>query len=1101
MATENYDMITDQREHVLLRPDMYVGSVRTTPEEAMVVREGRIVPATVQVNPGLVRIFIEPLSNAIDNVWRSKKLGYEMRTMKVTLAPDHFIIMNDGYAPPVEPSKDSPQVSVPQMIFGMLMSGSNLNDDEDRLTSGRNGLGVKLTNIYSKDFTVTVGDPKNGRELTLHWERNMAHLNPPRDVKYTNKGGKCMVRCYPDFARFGLAEFGPDLLGLLAKYVVDAAMITGINVYLNEEKVPVRSLAEYAQLYLPADSPTTSAKLATDKEELEVVIAPSPDRRGKTISFVNGIETKDGGVHEAYVRNTLLNALLDKVNPKKGQALTLREATPFFTFFIKYTVPRPEFTSQEKVKLAAPAPKAELPDKLVNAMAKWDVVDEMKSLLKDKDLTTLKKAEKKRGFKRIEGLDPANNAGGKHSADCTLILCEGLSAKTYAVRGIEVGAFGKQGRDWFGIYPLRGKLLNVRNASATTIAGNREITDIIAALNLRHGVDYSDAKNFETLNYGRVMILTDADTDGLHIAGLIINMFDVLYPTLLRRDGFLVNMRTPIVMVYPPTTQKKGDKKKAPLPYYTLEEFAAAPSSSSSRTKYFKGLGSWNPEEAKDSFGRKVISYEAPTGTEEAMGKVFSSKQADERKRWLEAYDPRTVLTLGDRPDVFTLPVAEYLDKELIKFSIDDCRRSIPSVVDGLKESQRKILYAVFLKGLPHTGATMKVAQLAGFVAERTNYHHGEVGLFDTIIKMADNYVGSNNLPLLFRDGQFGSRLSGGKDAANGRYIHTKLEPHTRSLFHPEDDPILTHLYDDGDRVEPAFFIPVIPTLLLNGCTAGIGTGWSTSVPNYALGDIITMVKEWLETGAVTHDPLPSYAGFTGTVEKTATGKYATYGRVEVKEVRGVARAVVTELPVGLWTEKFKDQIEEWMEAKKVKSYKNYSTATEVNFEITLLEDGIKGTVEDMKLKTTLSTTNMVFFTAEGKLKKYDTVQSIVEEWCPLRLAYYARRKEYQLTLLTDEHTRETNKRRFIQDVVAGTIPLRNLSDGDAEALLLRMGYAQVEGSYRYLLSLPFRSLTTTSAEQLAARIRDLDHDITTLKARDPRSLWAEDLSCLEKYK
>ncbi len=1103
MATENYDMITDQREHVLLRPDMYVGSVRTAPEEVSIVREGKIVPATVPVNPGLVRIFIEPLSNAIDNVWRSKKLGYEMRTIKVTLAPDHFVIMNDGYAPPVERSKDNPQVTVPHMIFGMLMSGSNLNDDEDRLTSGRNGLGVKLTNIYSTSFSVTVGDPKNGRELTLTWQRNMSVMAPPRDVKYTNKGGKCIVQSYPDFARFGMTEFSPDLLGLLAKYVVDAAMITGINVYLNEEKVPVRTLSEYANLYLPPDSATTFSKANTDKEELEVVVAPAPDRRGRTVSFVNGIETKEGGVHEAYVRNTLLNALLEKVNPKKGQALTLREALPFFSFFIKYTVPRPEFTSQEKVKLAAPAPKAELPDKLVNAMAKWDVVQEMKSLLKDKDLSTLKKAEKKRGFKRIEGLDPANNAGGKHSAECTLILCEGLSAKTYAVRGIEVGAFGKQGRDWFGIYPLRGKLLNVRNASATTIAGNREITDIIAALNLRHGVDYSDPKNYETLNYGRVMILTDADTDGLHIAGLIINMFDVLYPTLLRRDGFLVNMRTPIVMVYPPApsaTTKKKAVPTPPTPYYTLEEFAAAPSSSTSRTKYFKGLGSWNPEEAKDSFGRKVISYEAPAGTEEAMGKVFSSKQADERKRWLEAYSPSTVLTLGDRPATFNLPIAEYLDKELIKFSIDDCRRSIPSVVDGLKESQRKILYAVFLKGLPHTGATMKVAQLAGFVAERTNYHHGEVGLFDTIIKMADNYVGSNNLPLLFRDGQFGSRLCGGKDAANGRYIHTKLEAHTRALFHPEDDPVLTHLFDDGDKVEPEFFVPVIPTLLLNGCTAGIGTGWSTSVPNYALADILLMVREWIATGTVRHDPVPTYAGFTGTVERTAAGKYATYGRVEVKEVRGVPRAVVTELPVGMWTEKFKDQVEEWLEEKKVKSYKNYSTATEVHFEITLLEDGIKGTVEDMKLRTNLSTTNMVFFTAEGKLKKYDTIQSIVEEWCPLRLTYYARRKEHQLADLRDDLDRESNKRRFVEDVVAGTIPLRTLSDAEADALLDRLKYGKRDGSYRYLLSLPFRSLTTTSAQELAVRIRDLEAAIATLSARDPRDLWSADLSAIEKY-
>jgi DNA topoisomerase-2 len=314
--------------------------------------------------------------------------------------------------------------------------------------------------------------------------------------------------------------------------------------------------------------------------------------------------------------------------------------------------------------------------------------------------------------------------------------------------GIDVGAFGKKGRDWFGIYPLRGKILNVRNSTSSVIAKNREITDIIQALNIRYGVDYKKDENFDTLNYGKVMLLCDSDCDGLHISGLIINLFHSLFPTILERDSsFIINMKTPLVRIY-----MKNDE----ICFYSTEEYKKyilENPDNKGRVKYFKGLGTSSDKEVRNSFGKKVVQYIRDEKTDDNMNKVFHKKFSDQRKVWLEEYDPKYIVDI----DIPKMSISDFVDREMIKFSIDDCKRSIPNVIDGFKESHRKIIYASFLKNLKYSGKTMKVAQLSGFVAEKTNYHHGEQCLFDTITKLAHDFVGSNNIPLLYRDGQFGT--------------------------------------------------------------------------------------------------------------------------------------------------------------------------------------------------------------------------------------------------------------------------------------------------------------------------------------------------------
>lgn len=268
-------------------------------------------------------------------------------------------------------------------------------------------------------------------------------------------------------------------------------------------------------------------------------------------------------------------------------------------------------------------------------------------------------------------------------------------------------------------------------------------------------------------------------------------------------------------------------------------------------------------------------------------------------------------------PDVYIVKkdtkvdLKDFINKELVQYSHADVVRSIPSVVDGLKPSQRKVLYSCFKRRLTQE---MKVAQLAGYCAEHTAYHHGEQSLHATIINMAQDYVGSNNLPLLFPSGQFGTRLQGGKDAASPRYIFTRLNEVTRLIFPESDDSLLSYKEDDGQVVEPEFFIPVVPLVLINGAH-GIGTGWSTYIPPHHPIQVIDALESHLSKKRELGELEPWVKGFQGGIQKSGQTTYMTSG-VAVKKAKGVVDIV--ELPYGMWTSDFKDRLTKMLEEGEV---------------------------------------------------------------------------------------------------------------------------------------------------------------------------------------
>lgn len=328
----------------------------------------------------------------------------------------------------------------------------------------------------------------------------------------------------------------------------------------------------------------------------EVCACAASEGQFNQVSFVNAICTLKGGTHANMVADTLAKKLLTTKTLKKHKKLKPAHVKSHIWVFVNAMIENPSFDSQTKefltLKASAFGSKCDLSDTFLKKFEKSGIVDNILEWANFKESKQLKKQDgsKKNRLTGIPKLDDANDAGGKKSADCTLILTEGDSAKTLAVSGLSV-----VGRDKYGVFPLKGKLLNVRDASKQQQMNNAEIGYLKQILGLQLGKTYQDTKS---LRYGRLMVMTDQDHDGSHIKGLVINFMHSQYPSLLKMPGFMVEFITPIV--------KATKGKNATKVFYTLPEYEDWKKTTANekgwRIKYYKGLGTSTAKEAKEYF-------------------------------------------------------------------------------------------------------------------------------------------------------------------------------------------------------------------------------------------------------------------------------------------------------------------------------------------------------------------------------------------------------------------------------------------------------------------------------------------------------------------
>lgn len=1010
-ATETYQKLT-QLEHILKRPDTYIGSVERTAEQPLWVfnRETKQMEyRKISFVPGFYKIFDEILVNAADNKQRDPGMSY----MKIHINREAgtITVENNGKGIPIE-HHEKENVWIPELVFGHLLAGSNFDDDEKKTVGGRNGYGAKLCNVFSTEFTLECQDSKNGKRYKQTWHNNMTKMDK---AKITSSKSADFVRVtfHPDFERFGMAEgIDDDLEALLYRRVYDmAGTVRGIKVHLNDEALKL-DFKKYCEMYARAIAkergaeegvePAATVILEDSKAHprWEIAFAVS-DGSFQQVSFVNSIATTQGGTHVNYVADKICTSLLKHLDKKKkGHSLKLNHIRNHIFIFVNCLVNNPAFTSQTKEQLTTKASqfgsKCDLTDQFLKKIGQTDAITNILHFAEQKaDKMMAKSDGNKRSRISNAKLVDANLAGTKHGHECTLILTEGDSAKSLAVAGRAI-----LDPDRIGVFPLRGKMLNVRDASLDQITKNQEIQNIKQFLGLKHKMTYTDTKG---LRYGHLMIMADQDHDGSHIKGLLINFLQVQFPSLLKIPDFFREFITPIVKVWQGPNPKKPLKLRSFFTQPQYEEWKEQNQAEMKRWhyKYYKGLGTSSNEDAQVYFTNlddHLKEFGVMQSNEaELLELAFSKKKADARKEWLGNFVPGTYLDHSTKSITYT----DFVNKELILFSMADNMRSIPSMLDGFKPGQRKVMYACLKRNLIKD---KKVIELAGYVSEQTAYHHGEMSLQQTIIGLAQNFVGSNNVNVLEPSGNFGSRLAGGSDAASARYIHTRLSPFARRIFSPLDEPNLEHWVEDGKKIEPKVYAPVIPMVLVNGAD-GIGTGWSTSIPNYNPTDIIRNIRRRM--GRLDGDEekpfetmIPWFRGWKGVAVPKEANRYQFDGTIYMDEK--TREVIIKELPIRMWTDDFKARLEEVIRAEKapsfIKDYKEFNDHNNVHFEIQMDEKHLNAALEDgllekFKLQKQIPTSNLVAFDSRGMIRKYDKVEEIMEEFYGFRMKMYEERK------------------------------------------------------------------------------------------------------------
>ena len=1122
LATK-YQQKTD-KQHILDNPDTYVGSVEHVESKMWIMNSDntQIIEKEINYIPALFKLFDEGIVNCRDHVIRMQQAidngntkSLPVSYIDISIGDDGTISMvNDGNGIDIakHPEYD---IWIPELIFGHLRTSTNYDKSEKKIVGGKNGFGFKLVLIWSQCGSVETIDHVRGLKYIQSFEDNLNIINKPKITKCKTKP-YTKITFKPDYQRLGLPNgLTPDLIALLKRRIYDIGAITNksIKVKYDSNDIPIKSFLPYIDLYIGSkdDKPRVFEEGAP---RWEYAVALAPNQEFMHVSFVNGIHTNKGGKHVEYILNQITRKMVAYIDKKKKITVTANSIKEQLILFLRCDIENPSFDSQTKDYMNTPFNKfgstCSVSDKFIEKLAKMGVMESACAITEVKDQKQAKKTDgtKSKNIKGIPKLIDANWAGTSKSSECTIIFCEGDSAKAGIVSGLS-----SSDRNTIGVYPMKGKMLNVRGEITKKISENKEVIDIKKILGLEMGKKYTEPHQIANLRYGKILFMTDQDLDGSHIKGLGINLFQSQWNSLSKIPNFIGFMNTPILKA------KKGNQE---LNFYNEGEYQEWKDSNNIdgwKIKYYKGLGTSTGKEFREYFqDRKTVAFSYNGDhSDNAIDMVFNKKRADDRKVWLGNYSRDNYLDTN----VETINYEDFINKELIHFSKYDCDRSIPNIMDGLKISLRKILFAAFKKNLTQE---IKVAQFTGYVSEHSGYHHGEASLNGAIVGMAQNFVGSNNINLFMPNGQFGTRLQGGKDSASERYIFTQLSKITRYIFPDQDDKVLKYLDDDGLSVEPTYYTPIIPMILVNG-TKGIGTGFSTDIMCYKPLNIIRCLKNKLKNITESIDFFPYYEGFQGTILKLSDERYLIKGNYQRT---GNDQIQITELPIGTWTDDYKEYIEHLMDTvdkngKKiipiVKDYDDMSKDTNVNIIINLykgklnelennqIDQHCNGLEKIFKLFTTNSNTNMHLFDSDDKLKKYATVEDIINDYYITRLQTYQIRKDYLIKALTQDLLILSNKAKYITDVLNDVIDLRKKTKEQVSQMLSNHNYAIINNDtdYKYLTKLPMDSVTEENVDKITTDCEKKKEELDIITNTTIQQTWLNELGLLEseymKYK
>lgn len=1120
--SELYQLL-QQREHVLKRPDMYIGPVEPRNETAWIVKGRKIMEKSLLLSPGLVQIYNEILVNAIDRQFHSSlseiRIDVDAKTSEIS-------VWNDGGAIPVEIHQSG--LYVPSMVFGEFMSGENFNDTGIRFTGGRNGIGAKATNVFSTSFEVTVDDPGTQQRFYQRWEDNMAiqfphELSPlPPEVQR----GSVKVTFKPDLPLFGLIKIDAAHLSMMRSRAFDAAACTSSNVQVtfNNETLTVQGFQEFSKMTLGNHVAVEEVRDQQGRVRAEVAVAFAEQSGFAALGFVNGIRCSYG-THVKLVTDQITDRIAEMVAQQGTSRPSDATVRQYLRIIVKVLVDNPDFDSQTKTRLTTTTHKLGfdfiLSSEFIETVAELGVLDAAIKAMEATRLRSMQKALSSGPPPSIAKLEDAMNAG-KRGESCTLILTEGDSAKALAVAGL-----AKVGRENFGAFPLKGKLLNVRGANDKQIQSNTEIKHLMHILGLRWGQEFENAEEVADLRYQRVMIFADQDLDGHHIAGLVINLLATLWPSLLKvQPNFLQRFATPLVKVFPKSST--SDTTWPDQEFFSQGDFDAwqrdegADWTKHYRAKYYKGLGTSTRAEALQYFqamDKHVIQVEFEGAKDmEALEKAFEPNRTDDRKEWIKDYDPTEELDYSQDATNFE----DFFDKSFLHFSAYDNVRSIPKLMDGLKPSQRKVLYWA----IRQLKTEKKVSQITGLVSSATSYHHGEQSLVKVIVNLAQDFVGTNNLNLFEPIGMFGTRLHGRDVHASARYINTKLSPLVPYIFLKEDLDLLPPQLEEGNEIEPRMLLPIFPLVLVNGFI-GIGTGWATQGPNFDALQVVDRLMSLIQGEQSDAKLIPSYRGFQGSVTDI-NGRWVSKGNWQILEGEGIDEDLliveITELPVKAWTDDYIQELEKKAEKSRISmNVFKCRDHDDQNVHLLLNLDPEQFAVHNreqalrrfLRLEKSVVSLMWLFTEAEDQsqsLQFFQDAEMVLEAFYRARRPFYAQRKERMIQQISHQVQRLENQLRCIQMYQKGVLE-------PTVCFLEDQGFARMERSrsslpregessqmeddrgFKYLLDMPIQRFSVSGAQKFEEKLQQAQRELERLQGLDIDELWLQDLqSFREQY-
>jgi len=523
---------------------MYCGSIKPHTSNRWVFNDGKFVQSELTFNPAFLKIFDEILVNSVDE---SKREGTKLKTIKVSVKDDIITIWDDGGIDVVIHSEYNEWI--PEMLFSSLKAGSNFQDDEKRVTAGLNGVGSVLTNVFSKQFTVTTCDGQN--EFSQVFSNNMRERTNP--VIKKSKKHHTEISYMADFERFGLTGIDDPHFKMIQKRVMDIAGCNPqLKVYFNEELISIKSFEDYVKYY------SDSFFFESNKDKSwSIAVAPTNDGYHQ-ISFVNSTDTYDGGTHVDYILNQIISEMREFFQKKYKVDVKPSEIKNHLSIFINSTIVNPSFSSQTKEKLITEIKDFgytyEVSDKLIKSILKSEIVNSILDWVKQKKNAEDSKLarELNRNLSKIK-VEKLIDAKAKDRWKCSINIFEGDSA---------AAAFRKyRDTQTMGSFSLKGKFINVSEITTQKLTQNEEAVNLMAAIGLKLGQE----PDLKSLRYGRILILSDADVDGNSISALLINFFNKYWPQLFER-GMVYKVETPIVV----SINKKSKKK---LLFYSQTEY------------------------------------------------------------------------------------------------------------------------------------------------------------------------------------------------------------------------------------------------------------------------------------------------------------------------------------------------------------------------------------------------------------------------------------------------------------------------------------------------------------------------------------------------